>query len=196
MKQVDAMLIEYLSKNNYDGLCNPDLECGCSIYDLAPCHEISEECRAAYKHDDGLFYPYKQVMKTCSFCKGTGEYSYHTSIGEGCREKLINKHDTCPKCRGIKELPQWITRFHDAKEYHKSDSEKIIELVDKFSNEIKNMDNLLYFFNYHDWYQRDLILEAEKQFRRIHRIDSKEEIEEICVHTALLLVYIIYTQQE
>ncbi len=37
---------KYLRDNGYDGLYNPDDECGCLINDLAPCGEMNEECRA------------------------------------------------------------------------------------------------------------------------------------------------------
>ena len=46
---VTGMVKEYLQQNGYDGLCNTDGECGCSLEDLAPCGEMSDACAAAYK---------------------------------------------------------------------------------------------------------------------------------------------------
>lgn len=46
---IRTILIEYLRKNNYDGLCNIDLECGCTIDDLIPCDYNLSECEPAYK---------------------------------------------------------------------------------------------------------------------------------------------------
>lgn len=48
---------EYLVVAGYDGLWNPDGECACLRDDLAPCGEMSEECRPgrlapAQNHDD------------------------------------------------------------------------------------------------------------------------------------------------
>jgi hypothetical protein len=40
---------KYLRENGYDGLCNVDYECGCSVDDLAPCCEYMNECEVAYK---------------------------------------------------------------------------------------------------------------------------------------------------
>jgi hypothetical protein len=34
---VAKIVREYLIKNSYDGLCNPDLECGCRLDDFMPC---------------------------------------------------------------------------------------------------------------------------------------------------------------
>lgn len=31
------IVIEYLKKHGYDGLCDPDNECGCTLDDLEPC---------------------------------------------------------------------------------------------------------------------------------------------------------------
>lgn len=40
----------WLIANGYDGLCEVDGECGCSIKDgLAPCGEMHYTCEAAYK---------------------------------------------------------------------------------------------------------------------------------------------------
>lgn len=32
-----SIVTHYLKENGYDGLCAPDLECGCGLDDLAPC---------------------------------------------------------------------------------------------------------------------------------------------------------------
>ena len=39
----------FLANEGYDGLCNPDVSCGCGLEDLVPCGEISMDCRAAYR---------------------------------------------------------------------------------------------------------------------------------------------------
>ena len=47
------IIIMWLSDNGYDGLCNPDLECGCGIDDFIPCGgEGVIECEAAYWYKD------------------------------------------------------------------------------------------------------------------------------------------------
>jgi hypothetical protein len=46
---VKQIVLRYLRQNNCEGLCNPDMECGCGIDDLMPCGpEIHESCRPAY----------------------------------------------------------------------------------------------------------------------------------------------------
>jgi len=43
------ILSAWLWERGYDGLCNPDNECGCGRDDLAPCcGGIPEYCQAAY----------------------------------------------------------------------------------------------------------------------------------------------------
>lgn len=43
---------QYLEANGFDGLVQPDAECGCDLSDLQPCSENFAECRPAYKHPD------------------------------------------------------------------------------------------------------------------------------------------------
>ena len=59
------MVRDYLEEHNYDGLCLPDQECGCSIDDLAPCGDINEKCRPAYFHSNGMFYVYPDLANVC-----------------------------------------------------------------------------------------------------------------------------------
>lgn len=47
MKTVAEMLEATLKQMGADGLCNPDLECGCVIGDLMPCSSCCGECVAA-----------------------------------------------------------------------------------------------------------------------------------------------------
>lgn len=49
MKTVRDIVIDYLKENGYDGLYNPDVECGCFINDLVPCCERFDECMPGMK---------------------------------------------------------------------------------------------------------------------------------------------------
>jgi hypothetical protein len=53
---IRELLMEALRENDFDGLCNPDMECGCLISALFPCENPDwEECAGGFKHvrDDG-----------------------------------------------------------------------------------------------------------------------------------------------
>lgn len=62
---VTEIIKVYLQKHGYDGLCNPDLECGCGVDDLQPCYEPPwgdggcDKCVAARKNTDGMYVPAK-----------------------------------------------------------------------------------------------------------------------------------------
>jgi hypothetical protein len=42
------IIIKYLKENNFDGLCNPEMECGCGLDDSCPCCYGIDECEPAY----------------------------------------------------------------------------------------------------------------------------------------------------
>lgn len=47
---VKEMVLGFLKANGYDGLCNPDAECGCSKDDLFACGNYQYgDCVCAYK---------------------------------------------------------------------------------------------------------------------------------------------------
>ena len=48
---VKNILVGYLVKHGYDGLCSDG--CGCDIDDLAPCCEYFGDCVPAFKHPNG-----------------------------------------------------------------------------------------------------------------------------------------------
>jgi len=53
MKNIRELVYEQLLAIGAEGLCNPDLECGCSIDDLMPCGEPEiEYCVAARRSFD------------------------------------------------------------------------------------------------------------------------------------------------
>lgn len=62
MKTIDvtAMVKSQLEAMKADGLCAPDLECGCGLNDLAPCGELGQGCVAAVRRlvDCGEPTPY------------------------------------------------------------------------------------------------------------------------------------------
>ena len=60
---VKDIVIDYLEKNGYDGLCNPSIECGCGLDDFIPCGEMGQNCEAAYKTDCETCY--EATGKTC-----------------------------------------------------------------------------------------------------------------------------------
>lgn len=58
------MVHEWLHDHGYEGLCNPDAECGCDIDDLMPCGCPNEDdCRAGYRH----------IYTGCSGCGDVGD---------------------------------------------------------------------------------------------------------------------------
>jgi hypothetical protein len=61
---IPAICAAWLTANGYDGLCNTDIECGCSVIDLMPCDSPGmNSCVPAHKElqDDGdwLMFPGK-----------------------------------------------------------------------------------------------------------------------------------------
>ncbi len=48
-KTMRDILTEWLRAHGYDGLCNPDIECGCALDDLQPCDSYMLSCKPAYK---------------------------------------------------------------------------------------------------------------------------------------------------
>ncbi|MBY0483476.1 hypothetical protein [Nitrosomonas sp.] len=52
MPTVIEILKQHLVDNDFDGLVNGDLECGCELSDLHPCGESFADCKPAYKHVD------------------------------------------------------------------------------------------------------------------------------------------------
>lgn len=60
------ILKKWLKENDYDGLCLPEEECGCSLDDFMPCGEPSPRCEAGHRIDapkdsgfDYFIYPGK-----------------------------------------------------------------------------------------------------------------------------------------
>jgi hypothetical protein len=49
-KNCKQIVIDYLIANNYDGLYNSYLDCGCELDDLIPCGECFDQCVPAYRH--------------------------------------------------------------------------------------------------------------------------------------------------
>lgn len=49
-KTVIEIIKQHLIDNEFDGLYNEDLECGCEIADLEPCDALQSDCTAGYKH--------------------------------------------------------------------------------------------------------------------------------------------------
>jgi len=46
---VKEIVMEYLAREGFDGLCNTDLECGCGLLDdFAPCEEMGHDCQPSY----------------------------------------------------------------------------------------------------------------------------------------------------
>jgi hypothetical protein len=66
---VKELVVEALRKNGFDGLCNPDQECGCPLDDLMPCDAVNErDCVGGFKipcpHDSQGDTPYDFYIST------------------------------------------------------------------------------------------------------------------------------------
>ena len=47
---VKEIVLDYLSRNSYEGLFNEDSECGCSVDDFMPCSDgMSAECQPGFR---------------------------------------------------------------------------------------------------------------------------------------------------
>ncbi len=77
-KSVKDIVIEYLKKNGYDGLCN-DNQCGCKLDHFMPCDGDVIACVPAYHHE-------------CEKC-ASGTDCDETTIPGGClqTEKQVSK---------------------------------------------------------------------------------------------------------
>lgn len=61
------ILAAWLWEHSYDGLCNPDIECGCGIDDFAPClggsmcggipSDCKPACRREVKPGEWIYVP-------------------------------------------------------------------------------------------------------------------------------------------
>ncbi len=74
MPTITDALIEYMKKHEYTSLCNPELDCGCGIDDLAPCGEPDiNYCEFGY-------------TKECNpdECLGDCEYKADMRKGDSC----------------------------------------------------------------------------------------------------------------
>jgi hypothetical protein len=70
-ENVREFLAKKLKEEGFDGLCNPDVECGCSIDDIAPCGYVNlDECIPAYSWSCHECDPYKEC-----FCPDSGCFS-------------------------------------------------------------------------------------------------------------------------
>jgi hypothetical protein len=73
---VAEILRKYLENNNFDGLCNSDLECGCELDDLFPCDENAQDCKPGFKIDSE---EYDFIITTnCPEC-GTYQNAHHSA---------------------------------------------------------------------------------------------------------------------
>ena len=48
----EEIIKEHLENNKFDGLCCPDIECGCGMNDLFACSEYFGECEPGYQIKD------------------------------------------------------------------------------------------------------------------------------------------------
>jgi len=82
---------EYLNANGYNGLCDPDGECGCAVNDLCPCDNLLD-CVPAYK----------RICTDCSF-KNDCTIKEEVIPDNGCFYAAIPSHNKpmpkpCEEC--------------------------------------------------------------------------------------------------
>lgn len=108
------MIEAWLKDHGYDGLCNPELECGCGLGDFPfmPCESCDLiECVPAYKgpnlrdSDDTMFYTDKAVRDKAVVEAGRGE-------GQESEEEDTESGDTrllrlASLRRGREEMDEW-----------------------------------------------------------------------------------------
>ena len=62
-KNVQNIILEYIKKNGYIGLCNDECGCGCGLEDFMPCGEDCSQCEPAlhkkWDEDEDCFMFFK-----------------------------------------------------------------------------------------------------------------------------------------
>ena len=82
-KEIDTVA-EYLEANGYDGLFNPEIECGCELADLCPCGEIFQDCQAGYSRPDSEGDFRIHPMKVSEECHTTHVQNCHICDDMDC----------------------------------------------------------------------------------------------------------------
>jgi len=69
---VKQIVLDYLKENHFDGLCNPDVPCGCLCDDLVPCEGNIANCEPGRRED-------VDEHAVCD-CDGQGTKHWHVYI--------------------------------------------------------------------------------------------------------------------
>ena len=80
------IVIDYLKANRFDGLCNPEIPCGCLIDDLAPCGfgmGCLAYCQPGHKETVDEY--------AVCYCESQGTKHWHVCIKES-RYKSFEEH--------------------------------------------------------------------------------------------------------
>lgn len=104
---VREMTAQWLRSNNYDGLCNPDGECGCGLDDLMPCQCVNErDCVCAYETTVPDGYEYDQM-----FCTSNSDQNEPSDTLEQAAIDLYSWIDGVLNKNWCIELPADLDRF-------------------------------------------------------------------------------------
>ena len=75
---VETIVRDKLKELGADGLCMPDIECGCGLGDLYPCGEMGDLCRPGYRQTcsrcgiEGYWAERHPEPWVCGECKEAG----------------------------------------------------------------------------------------------------------------------------
>lgn len=80
---IEYMVRQFLTKYNYDGLCDEEICCGCDMSDLMVCSDPNgSSCKAAYRFD-------------CSRCLDGPAYNNDCKLNEGDDYMMSTLADYC-----------------------------------------------------------------------------------------------------
>lgn len=72
---VKEMVLKHLQSKRFDGLCNSEGECGCTIKDFMPCGgDAVTECEAAYAWSPEAFKKANEVNEYCLYWDDDCDY--------------------------------------------------------------------------------------------------------------------------
>jgi hypothetical protein len=92
---IKLIVEDWLKSHGYDGLCNPEIPCGCLSGDLAPCGELHEDCQPGHREDVG---------ESCDCgCDGQGTEHWHITIQQ---EPFLSNDDAFAK--HLADAKDWL----------------------------------------------------------------------------------------